>query len=77
MTASTYKDMRESYKPYTEQKMLYTKRVQILYMKFQKGQAYLELWLFRGKKITDRRHKNTWGCGNVQYCDRNYMDISI
>lgn len=34
MTTSTYKDMGESHRPYTEKKMLYTKRVQILYMKF-------------------------------------------
>lgn len=37
MTASTYKDMRESCKPYTEQNALYKKSK--LYMKFQKGQA--------------------------------------
>ena len=34
MTVYTYKDMGESHRPYAEQKMLYTKRVQILYMKF-------------------------------------------
>lgn len=61
MTTSTYKDMGESHRSYAEQKMLYTKRVQILYMKFYKGQIYLELWLSRGKRITDRRHKRIPG----------------
>ena len=55
MTISTYKDMGESQRPYAEQKMLYTKRAQILYMKFQKGQIYLGLWLSRGKRMNAER----------------------